>query len=90
MKGYWIIVGVKPLQPIDETFCLFPTNGANCFYLDRLNLWASTAQYEPAKWRSNDGGLTTSLMIKSTKDGEEEEKSTCNWNYLPSPYGGSS
>ena len=45
-----------------------------CCYLDRLNLWASTTQYELAKGRFDDGGLTTPPMIKSAKDGEEEEE----------------
>ena len=33
-----------------------------CCYLDRMNLWAFTTQYELAK--SDDGGPTASLMIK--------------------------
>ena len=48
----------------DEIYC----------YLDRLNLWALATQYELAKGRSDDGGLTTPPMIKSVKDGEEEEE----------------
>ena len=47
-------------------------------------------QYELVKGRSGDGGLASSLMIKSVKDGEEEEESTRSWNCLHSPRGGSS
>ena len=35
-KGYWIVVGAKPLHVIDKTFCLISTDDANCRYLDRL------------------------------------------------------
>ena len=48
-----------------------------CCYLDFLNFWASVAQYEPIKGQSDEGGPTASPMIKSSKDGEEEEESTC-------------
>ena len=49
MKGYWTIIEAKPLRPVDKTFSSFPTDGANCCYLDCLNSWASIAQCEPAK-----------------------------------------
>ena len=68
MECYWTITKVKPLQPVDETFCLIPTDDANCCYLDSLNLWASAVQYELAKRRSGNGGSAASPMIKSTKD----------------------
>ena len=49
MKGYSIIVGAKPLQPIDETFCSFPTEDDNCKNLDCQNLWTSAVQRKPKK-----------------------------------------
>ena len=58
-----------------------------CCYLHHLNLWASVAQYEPAKRRSDDSEPTAYSMIKSTKDKEEEEESTRSWNCLHSPRG---
>ena len=60
-----------------------------CCYLDRMNLWASTVQCKPAKEKSSDNGPATSLMTKSTKDGEAEE-SLSSWNCIPTPHGGSS
>ena len=47
-------------------------------------------QYEPAIGRYGDSGPASSPMIKSAKDGEEEEQSTRSLNCLPSPCGGSS
>ena len=41
-KGYWIVVGAKPLNVVHETFCSIPTYGANCCYLDCLTFGAST------------------------------------------------
>ena len=49
MKGYLTVVEAKLLQPLSDTFCSFPTNGANCRYLDRLTSRASTVQCKPAK-----------------------------------------
>ena len=49
MKGYLTVVEAKLLQPLSETFCLFPTNGVNCRYLDRLTSRASMVQRKPAK-----------------------------------------
>ena len=34
--SYWIAIGAKLLHVADETFCLIPTDGANCCYLDHL------------------------------------------------------
>ena len=48
-KGYWTVVGAKPLPVVDETFCLIPIDGANCCYLDRLTSKASMSQYKPTK-----------------------------------------
>ena len=72
VKGYWTIIGAKPLQPVDETFYSLPTDNANCCYLDCLTLGASTVQCEPTKGPSDNGGPTASPMIKSAKDEEEE------------------
>ena len=49
VEGYWIVVRAKPLHIVDETFCLVPTDCANCYYLDRLIFGASAEQCEPAK-----------------------------------------
>ena len=43
MKGYLKIVEAKLLQPVSETFCSVPTDGANCCYLDLLISRASTS-----------------------------------------------
>ena len=43
----------------------------SCCYLDRLNLWASTAQPEPVKGQSDDGGPVASSMIKLEKYEED-------------------
>ena len=48
-KGYWIAVRAKPSPVVNETFCLIPTDGADCLYLDRLTSEASTTQCKPAK-----------------------------------------
>ena len=48
-KGYWIVVGAKPLHVIDETFCSIPTDGTNSRYLDRLTSGALAERYKPAK-----------------------------------------
>ena len=49
MKGYLTTVEAKLLQPVNETFYLVPTYGANCGYLDRLISGASRTQYKPVK-----------------------------------------
>ena len=74
-EGCWGIVEVIPLRPVNETFCLVPTDGANYEYLKSLKLWASVVQREPAKRRSNGGISVTSPMIKSVRDEEEEVES---------------
>ena len=48
-KGYCKAVAAKLLQVVDETFCSGPTEGANCYYLDRLTFGALAAQCKPAK-----------------------------------------
>ena len=42
MKGYLTVLEAKLLQPLSKTFYSFPTDGANCGYLDRLIFGAST------------------------------------------------
>ena len=49
MKDYLTAVEAKLLQPVNETICSIPTDGANCCYLDRLIFGASVAQCQPAK-----------------------------------------
>ena len=48
-KGYWIVVGAKPLHVIDETFCSIPTDDANYRYLDRLTSETLAVRYKPTK-----------------------------------------
>ena len=68
IKGYLAAVKAKFLQPVSKTFCLFPTDGANCCDLDRLIFETSTAQSDPCKkGRSDGGGSATSPMIKLSK-----------------------
>ena len=67
MEGFRITVGAKPLHVIDETFCLVPTDGANCDYQVRLILGASTEQRNLQKRGSSDNMLATSPMMKSVK-----------------------
>ena len=43
VKGYLTVLEAKLLQPLSQTFCLFPIDDANCGYLDRLIFGASTA-----------------------------------------------
>ena len=67
-KGWWTVIEAKPLQPVNETFCLLPIDGANCCYLERLNSGASAAQCKPVKkGRSGNGGSAASPTIKSAK-----------------------
>ena len=87
-KGYWKAFGAKLLRVVDETFCSIPTDSANCCYLDRLTSWASSTRRKPTK----KGGFidsvpAASLMIKSAKDREEKEGSSCSWNCIPFPRG---
>ena len=67
-KGYWIIVGAKPLYVIDETFCSIPTNDANYQYMIRLTSEALVVWYKPAKSKGSGGGVpTASPMLKLAK-----------------------
>ena len=43
MKGCYTIVEANPLQPVNETFCPLPIDGANYCYLDYLTSWALIA-----------------------------------------------
>ena len=68
MKGYWKVVGAKLFHVVDETFCLIPTDGTNCRYLDRLTSEALAGQCKHAKkWGLDDGVSASSQMIKSAK-----------------------
>ena len=65
--GYWIEIAAKLLHVVDETFCSIPIDDANCRYLDRLTIKASTARCKPKK-KGFDGGVSAaSPMIKSAK-----------------------
>ena len=76
-KGYHIIFGAKPLHVVNETFCLIPTDDANCWYLTRLAFRASAGQRESAKKREkgyNNGVLAASLMLNLSKRMEKIRK----------------
>ena len=76
-KGYRIIFEAKPLHVVNETFCLIPTDDANCWYLTRLAFRASAGRREPAKKREkghNNGVPVASLMLNLAKRMEKIRK----------------
>ena len=48
-KGYWIVIGAKPLHVVDEIFCSIPTDDTNSRYLDCLTRGASAERYKLSK-----------------------------------------
>ena len=49
MKGYLTVIEAKLLKHVSKTYYSFPTDGANCCYLDRLTSGASARQCKPIK-----------------------------------------
>ena len=66
-EGYWIAIGAKPLNVVDETFCSIPTYGTNCHYLDSLTFGHQQREVNLQKRGSEDGVSVVFPMIKSAK-----------------------
>ena len=65
VKGYWIVVGAKPLHVVDETFCSIPTNDANYRNLDLLTSGTSVVRCKSTKRGFDDGVPTVEVAYLS-------------------------
>ena len=77
---YWTLHSLDASVP-------FPTDDANCCYLDCLTSGASAGDVNLQK-----NGVPTTvcrppLRLSQQKDGEKEEGSLRSWNYIPFPHG---